>query len=461
MKERILVVPIGPGDPELLTVKTITALRGGDPVVMRTGRHPVSTWLLENHIPFSTLDALYEAEEDFDALYDSIARFLWQEAGGRHLIYAVPDPITDRSVDALFRLAPAPDAVAMLPGVSTVDLAAAAGRRILQGADLRVITASSLQETTPLDPNRPLLIAEVDSPLLAGDVKRILSDLWPEETEILYCPSLSGPASEARRILLYEADRQEAYSHLTVFALPPVDYAQRSRFILPDLAAIMETLRAPQGCPWDREQTHASLRPYLVEEAWEAVGAIDENEPDHLADELGDVLLQIVFHASIGRQFDEFTLTDVISGICRKMIQRHPHVFSDQHFDTASEVADVWETFKRRETGSRTVAESLNDVSPCLPALKYAAKVVKKSWQLSSLKQSPKALQQEMLRLGGQALSPGGVLNENVVGELLFRCAELCQAAKTDAELLLHETVDRFKKELADKEPLLQPKTKE
>ena len=196
---------------------------------------------------------------------------------------------------------------------------------------------------------------------------------------------------------------------------------------------------------YEYHQTHDTLKPYLVEEAWEAVNAIDAGDMQHLADELGDVLLQIVFHASIARSYDEFTLTDVTTHICRKMIGRHPHVFGAGHFDTAEQVSDRWETMKLRETGSKTVGESLEDVSPGLPALKYAIKVQKKAMQLESYRRDPAVIRREITACSEKLLSPDGKLDPEVLGELLLRCTELSHRCGQDAEIILHETVDRFK----------------
>lgn len=144
----------------------------------------------------------------------------------------------------------------------------------------------------------------------------------------------------------------------------------------------MEILRGDNGCPWDREQTHESLCRYLIEEAWEAVGAVNEDDPDHLADELGDVLLQIVFHASIGRTFGTFNINDVTSYICRKMIYRHAHIFGQIHCDTAEQVSASWEQLKKKEKGLQSQSDVLKDVSKGLPALMRAGKVQKKAKQV-------------------------------------------------------------------------------
>ena len=449
MEVKMLIVSTGPGNPSLMTLETADLLRSSPRIILRTDHHPVAGWLREQNIAYTSLDSLYETSEDFEELYDGMARALWSEAekhqnGQPPLLYAVPDPMTDRSADRLFALFPeASDCVRVLPGVSASDAFLAAARSYLRGSGVRILPAASLSQGD-FDPSVPFLITELDSAAQTGDVKICLSDLLDDDAAAVFLQGSDQGCPSCKRIPLYELDRQPFYNHLSAVFLPGADREHRTRFTLRDLEAIMEILRAPDGCPWDSTQTHSTLKPYLVEEAWEAVNAIDAQDMDHLADELGDVLLQIVFHASIGRAFDEFTLTDVISNICRKMISRHPHVFGSERMSSAAQVSDAWETIKRQETGSRSVADSLEDVSEGLPSLKYAVKVQKKAMQLEGFRRAPAEIQQDILALSGRVLEAGAFSEENM-GELLMRCAELCHRCGPDAEILLHEAVNRYK----------------
>ena len=263
--------------------------------------------------------------------------------------------------------------------------------------------------------------------------------------EIVFFPPSEKSSRTAVRIPLYALDAQKTYDHTAACYLPGVDYLHRSRFTFEDLADITSRLRAPDGCPWDSVQTHESLRPYMVEEAWEAVNAIEDQDMDHLADELGDVLFQVFIHSSIGESFDEFTLTDVVSGICRKMIHRHPHVFGSEKADTAQGVSDGWEALKRAETGSKTVGETLNDVSQSLPSLKYSIKMYKKLAQLPALRRSPEEIAPEIVSLASSLIENGQFSAENMA-QLLMKCTELCYRSDADAEILLHRGVEKLKK---------------
>ena len=234
---------------------------------------------------------------------------------------------------------------------------------------------------------------------------------------------------------MYQLDSLKTYDHRAAVVVPGISDLNRNHFSFNDLVRIVSRLRAPDGCPWDRIQTHMSLRPYMVEEAWEAVNAIDEENMEHLSDELGDVLFQVLIHASIGESFDEFSLTDVLSGICKKMIRRHPHVFKAASGETAEEISSGWEARKRTET----------DVSQALPALKYSIKMYKKLAQLPAFRRDPEIIAQEIQENSRSLLSDGN-LDVQSMSRVLMKCTELCYRTDEDAEIILHQGVTRLKK---------------
>jgi len=154
---------------------------------------------------------------------------------------------------------------------------------------------------------------------------------------------------------------------------------KKENYNFDDLVEVVEILRAPGGCPWDAEQTHQSIRKSLIEETYEVVEGIDKNDDDIMTEELGDLLLQVVFHASIAKGDGRFDLDSICDGICKKLIYRHPHVFSDVVADTSDVVLKNWEELKKKEKGQKNKAEVLNAVSSALPSLMRAQKLIKKS----------------------------------------------------------------------------------
>lgn len=443
MKAQITVVTLGPGDPSLMTMQTARVLEEAGRVVLRTARHPAADYLTEKGIAFETLDALYDVCEDFDALHEAMAISLWQMAEYTPLVYGVADAVSDGSIAALYRKKPADAELTCLPGVSRADdcLARMGGH---DGA-LRVLPASACGDTLA-HPGEALLITEIDNAALAGDVKLWLADLYGDDAPLIFFPSSVRQQHAPRNIPLWELDRQKTYDHTISVYLPPLNLKERSRYSFDDLLQVMTILLGENGCPWDREQTHESLRKYLIEEAWEVAAAIDEGDPDHLADELGDVLLQVVFHAMVGQRHGTFALGDVTSAICRKMIYRHPHVFADAQCETSEEVLNDWEKLKKQEKGLSTQTAVMQDVPKSLPALMRAQKVQKKAAQVGfdwsdALGALPK-IHEEADEV--QAELEGGRDPGEELGDLLFSVVNVARLSGADAEQLMHRAVDKF-----------------
>ncbi|MDR7522657.1 MAG: nucleoside triphosphate pyrophosphohydrolase [Armatimonadota bacterium] len=230
------------------------------------------------------------------------------------------------------------------------------------------------------------------------------------------------------------------------------------RFTFDDLVAVMARLRGPGGCPWDREQTHASLAPYLLEEAHEVLEAISHNDLKALRAELGDLLLQVVFHAQMAREAGRFDAGAVVDGLARKLIDRHPHVFGDVRVGTADEVLAQWHELKRREDPQRG---AFDGIPASLPALARAQKVLARAASRTAgehdaagqaplaLAQAAGAARRHLDRLIGALAQPGdaregaGDVPEHL-GDLLMAVVALASAAGLDAESVLREACDRF-----------------
>ncbi len=221
-----------------------------------------------------------------------------------------------------------------------------------------------------------------------------------------------------------------------------LDFESKERYGVADLVEIMELLRSPEGCPWDREQDHASIRRNLIEEAYEAAEAIDLDDKAGLCEELGDVLLQIVFHCQMEREAGGFTLDDVADGICKKLIYRHPHVFADTTVSGAAEVLENWDALKRREKKQETTADALEAVARSLPALWRAEKICSKAVKADMLP----AGAEEAERALAEAASalPGSDEPEKAVGDMLFAAVRVAKALGVDPEQALTGASDRF-----------------
>lgn len=405
-----------------LTLGAIRTLKAGNRIILRTGRCGCAEWLEAEAIPYETLDALFEECEDFDELIEVSAQTVMDAARNAPVVYCVSD-LSDKTCAYLCR--EASGCIELIPGVSEGSCLTA-----YAGDDIRIISAADADLFEP-DVRLSTLVREIDSPMLASDVKLRLTEHYPDELDIY----ISDAAGRIQSIPLCDLDRLDQYDHRMCALIPAVRELEKlERYDVRHLEEIMRRLRDFDGCPWDREQTHKSLSRYLVEEAYEAVDAINRDDTDDLYDELGDVLLQVIFHSDIARQFGEFELSDVTTAICRKMIRRHPHVFGTEHIGSAGEVTDLWAELKKQEKEQTTGAETMKAVAGSLPALMRAAKVVKRALQHGGAAPDLESALSEWQK------QPGS----DTLGRLLLALSARAHLDGLEAELSLNEAIDRY-----------------
>ena len=225
-----------------------------------------------------------------------------------------------------------------------------------------------------------------------------------------------------------------------------INFEQKASYGVDDLVEIVRILREPGGCPWDREQDHHSIRRNLLEEAYEAAEAIDEESPEHLKEELGDVLLQVVLHARMEQEAGRFDLGDVADGICKKLIYRHPHVFGDVSVSGSDEVLVNWEELKRKEKHQATHTDALDAVARSLPALWRAEKVQKKAkkagFDWPDVSGALDKLSEELSEFKAAVAGNGNV--EEELGDLLFSAVNAARFVKVDPEAALQKATEKF-----------------
>ena len=226
-----------------------------------------------------------------------------------------------------------------------------------------------------------------------------------------------------------------------------INWAEKNSYNFQDLTEIVRILRHPGGCIWDQEQTHRSIRRNFLEEAYEVAEAIDEDDPEHLKEELGDVLLQVVFHTSIEEDAGRFGLDDVADRVCKKLIYRHPHVFGDVTVSSTGEILSNWEDLKKNEKHQETQADAVDAVARTLPALWRAEKIKKKvaragfDWQ--DVSGALDKLSEELDELKAAALSGSGDPSEEL-GDLLLAAVSVARFLDADPEGALHGACDKF-----------------
>lgn len=225
-----------------------------------------------------------------------------------------------------------------------------------------------------------------------------------------------------------------------------VDFERKDRYDLNDLLQVMVLLRSPGGCPWDREQDHHSIRRNMLEEAYEAAEAIDQEDPAHLKEELGDVLLQVVFHACMAQEAGQFDFSDVVDGVTQKLVFRHPHVFGGQSAEDSAGALSTWDAQKRVEKDQRTTGDAMDAVARSLPALMRAEKVQSKAakagFDWPGVGPALDKLTEELEEL--KTAVQEGTNVEEELGDLLFAAAKVGRFAGVDSELALHAACEKF-----------------
>jgi len=377
----ITLLGLGPGHPGLVTREAWQALEGAESVFLRTRRHPVVEDL-PAHLAVVSFDEAYDQAETFEQVYEGIVeRILHEAAGGADVVYAVPGhPMIAESTgpEILRAAAERGIPIRVLQGISFIEpVFTALGLDPFPQTTFLDAFELARQHVPSFPVDQPVLIAQIHSPRMASEVKLSLMSLYPDEHAVRLVHAAGTEQEAVEELPLYEIDRSDSIGLLTALYVPPL--APLASF--ESLHEVVAHLRAPEGCPWDREQTHLSLRPYLLEEAYEVLHALDGEDPEALQEELGDLLFQVVFHAVIAEELGDFRISDVVQGIAEKLVRRHPHVFGDVEVDGVAGVLQNWDRIKAEEkTEKGSERESILDGVPlAMPALSQAAAIQRRA----------------------------------------------------------------------------------
>ncbi len=434
---RIVAIGLGPGPMELLTEaakRWIQDLAERHLVVARTGWHPAIGSLLEGTCHL-TLDELADSAASAREFYPDAVRFLLERATSGPVVYLVPGSPWDDLTVRLLRCHSSDLRVEMVEGLSYLQCPHLSDRP--HDGQLREVGDLSLAFRT----DRQLVVAPIHGRALRREAAKVLGESYPGHAavRVLVC---GEEITEARCSVSDLADQlpPDRLCAVRIGAEPALTPAADK------LLRVVARLRGPGGCPWDREQTHHSLRPYVVEEAYEVVEAIDSGSSEKLKEELGDLLLQVALHATIARERGAFGWEDVVDAICEKMVRRHPHVFGTATVESSTEVLHRWSTIKQRERGegqSRLVA-----LSKRWPALLRAAKVQAsaslagfdwREWAEVAAK-----VREELDELIDALRRGEKNKAAEELGDLLFAVVNLARFVPANPELALHEAVNKF-----------------
>jgi len=454
----VTVVGLGPGDPGLMTQRAVEVIRVRGEVYLRTRRHPALTGLPAG-ARIESFDDAYEAADDFAGVYAQIvARLIKLARRPEGVVYAVPGDacVGEATVPAL-RLA-AVDAglpFEIVPGVSFLEpTLAALGLDALDGLQVADALDVAQGHHPRLATDRPALLGQLHSAFVAADVKLTLMNAYPDDHPVVLVHAAGSGGTRLEPVPLHAIDRSPdigIQSSLYIPAGPRSD----------SLESFQETvahLRAPDGCPWDKEQTHQSLAPHLMEEAYEALHALDADDMPALREELGDLLLQIVLQAQIAAEEGDFRMQDVIAGINEKLIRRHPHVFGEVQVSGVDQVLQNWEALKKAERTENGEGKGLLDGIPTgLPALAQAAEVQRRvarvGFDWPALDGVLEKVAEELNELLA-ADEPERRADE--MGDVLFAVVNYARWLEIDPEAALRRAAQRFRTRFGELEAVAQ-----
>lgn len=445
----ITIAGLGPGSAGLITAETLHILKTTENLLLRTAKHPTVDELVAQGIKFSSYDYLYEEKATFAEVYQAIADdCLRQAKEGKDIVYAVPgSPLVAEKTVEIIRAQAQDITVRILPGMSFLEiLYVRLGVDPINGG-ITVVDAADI-DNLPQGLTTGLVVTQIYNRQVASDAKLSLMEFYPDDYEVTLVQNLGLPGEVVSTMPLYQLDRQENIDHLTSLYLPPVK-SKCQRFMLEPLVDIMARLRSPSGCVWDIEQTHRSLRRYAVEEVYEVLEAIELEDADKLCEELGDLLLQIVFHARVAEECGTFSMQDVIDTVTEKMIRRHPHVFGDISVRDAAEVIANWENIKKREKGynRKSVLDGIPKGLPSLmTAYKMQAKASKVGFDWDTIAPVWGKIEEEVLELKEAVNNGDKEAIESELGDVLFALVNLSRFLNVEPEVALTSTNNKFRR---------------
>jgi tetrapyrrole methylase family protein/MazG family protein len=377
----LTILGLGPGDAADLTRRAWNALESAKTVYLRTRRHPCVLELPRQE-RYHSFDELYEQSTEFSEVYDGIVQQVLEAAAQGNVVYAVPgDPFVGESTTSRLIEGAQQRGITteIIHGISFIEpMLAQVGIDAIDDLQITDALIVAALHHPQINPDAPALISQVYNRRVASDVKLTLMNQYPDDFLVKLIHAAGNGEVIVEELPLHEIDHSEHIEHLTSLYLPVLGgMSSFERF-----QEIIAHLRAPEGCPWDRKQTHESLRPYLIEEAYEVLDAIDREDMAGLSEELGDLLLQIVLHTQIATEDGDFYMADVLQQVNQKMIRRHPHVWGEVLAENPDQVVTNWEAIKQQEKAARGEAKPksiLDGVQPALPALMHAYKIQAKA----------------------------------------------------------------------------------
>lgn len=444
---KISIVGLGPGDYSLISQGAINVLETSSRIYLRTKKHPIVD-KFDEKIKYTSLDYFYDNEDSFDDVYDKISKHIIELSKEGDLVYAVPGHprVAERTVSTIERLAKDKGIeVETIASMSFVD--AMFNYLAIDPADgFKLVDAFEI-ENAYIDTDTAMIITQIYDEFIASNIKLKLMEYYDYDQEVCIVNGAGVKNLESKTYVpLYELDRNsQLFNYLTSLYIPKS--SKKMYNTVHELENIMNVLRGPNGCDWDKKQTHETLKKYLIEESYELCQAIDNDDIDEMIEELGDVLLQVIFHCQIGQESGYFDFKEVVNGICTKLINRHPHVFNDKEVDM-SKFEKTWEDIKQKEKGEEKITDGLKRIPTYLPSLikankiQYKAALVGFDWD--NIDDVLKKIQEEYKELLDECEQGNIKYIKEELGDLLFSIVNLARFLHIDPEEALNGTNQKF-----------------
>ncbi|MBP0727256.1 nucleoside triphosphate pyrophosphohydrolase [Bacillus sp. RG28] len=444
----ITVIGLGASDLEQMPIGIYRALLSSDNLFLRTKDHPVVSELEKEGLQYTALDDIYEKHDAFEAVYEEIVQVICQEAEKKPVMYAVPGHplVAERTVQLLIELEKQKEIELNIVGGQSFLDAMFASLKIDPIEGFQLVDATSIDNEI-LTLKQHLIICQVYDQMTASIAKLTLMEQLPDDYEVTVVTAAGSANEKIQQVPLYELDRVATINNLTSVYVPPVKNEEQTYHQFTTLRKIVETLRGPNGCPWDQKQTNASLKKYLLEEAYELLEAIDEEDDEHIIEELGDVLLQVMLHAQIGEDDGYFSIDDVIRGLSKKLIFRHPHVFGDVQVEGEQEVLSNWQALKEQEKGKErdSILSGIpKDLSGLMKAEMLQRKAAKVGFDWPELPPVLDKIKEEFHEVleAIETKDESGI--EAELGDLLFSIVNLTRFVNVDPEQAILKTNKKF-----------------
>ncbi|TQR04214.1 nucleoside triphosphate pyrophosphohydrolase [Psychrobacillus soli] len=446
----ITIIGLGASDLDQLPLGIYKQLKTTEHLYVRTEQHPVLQELKAEGLTWTSFDAIYEKNDQFEAVYEEIVQTLLKLANETSVTYAVPGHplVAEQTVQLLIEAERQGEAKIRIEGGQSFLDPIFTALRIDPIEGFQLLDGTSFKRDD-VQMSSHLLIGQVYDAFSASEIKLTLMEKYPDEYEVTIVKAAGSAQEKLTKVPLYELDHVMELDNLTTLYVPPIQAQEYRLKEWQTLRQIVADLRGPNGCPWDKEQTHKTLKKYAVEEVYELLQAIDEEDDDHMVEELGDVLLQVFLHAQIGEDNGYFSMEDVLNSISEKMVRRHPHVFGDVVATNTEDVLRNWQQIKAAEQDvneKSLLAGEMRSDSSLLTSFNYQKKVAKVGFDWPDVSGAWEKFAEELDEWKKELDSGTKDTQVDELGDVLFTIVNVARFYGLSPEQAMIQANEKFKR---------------